>query len=100
MTLRRRLVAPLAVVCVATALLGGTASAAKKVSVSKWVNGVCAALSSWRDDVQQEADDFKNSVSSDSSVSDVKDQFVQFLDDAVETTKSMLSDVRALGIPT
>jgi hypothetical protein len=95
----RRLVVVLVAVCLATTLLAVPASAANKVPVAQWVNGVCETLSDWRDEVQEEADDFRSSVSSDSSVSDVKDQFVQFLDDVVESTKSMLSDLRDLGIP-
>jgi hypothetical protein len=80
-------------------LLAGGAGAAQRVSATKWVNGMCTTLSSWRDDVSQEAKDFKSSVSSNASVSEVKDQFVQFLDDVVASTKSMLSDLRALGTP-
>jgi hypothetical protein len=95
----RRLVVVLAAVCLTTALLVGTASAADKVPVAQWVNGVCETLSDWRDDVRQDADDFESNVSSNSSVSEVKDEFVQFLDGVVASTKSMLSDLRDLGIP-
>jgi hypothetical protein len=95
----RRALALFAIVCVATALLVGTASAAEKVPVGKWMSGVCETLTSWRDDVQKEASDFSSSVSSDSSVSEVKDEFVSFIDDALASTKSMLSDLRGLGVP-
>jgi hypothetical protein len=98
-TSARRFVAALATVCVTAVLLTGTASAAEKVPVSEWMNGVCETLSGWRDDVQQQADDFQDSLSSDSSVPEVKDQFVQFLDDVVATTEAMLSDLRDLGVP-
>ncbi len=95
----RRLVAALAAIGITTVLFASTAGAAEKVPVAQWVNGVCGTLSDWRDEVQQEADDFKGNVSSNSSISEVKDEFVQFLDDVVAATKSMLSDVRALGTP-
>jgi hypothetical protein len=92
-------VAALAVVCLATALLGGTATAAQQVPASQYVDGVCTALFSWQGDLQQHNNDFQSGLSSDSTASDVKDQMVMFLDHMVASTKSMVSDVRDAGVP-
>jgi hypothetical protein len=94
----RRLVVVLVAVCVTAMLMGGTAYA-KTVSVQTWVKGVCSTLVDWRDDLDQKSQDFQTSIADSKSIPVIKTAFVQFLDSAVSSTKSMISDVKALGTP-
>ncbi len=95
----RRLAVVLAVVCATATLSSGMAYAAKTVSVKTWVNGICTNLIDWRDQLEQQSQAFQSSVTESDSIAAVKTMFVQFLDDAVSSTKTMIADVKALGTP-
>ncbi len=95
----RRIAVVVALVCATATFSTGSADAAQKTTVAKWVHGICTNLVSWKDDLQTKSQDFQNTISSSTRLADVKTSFVQFLDDAVSSTQSMLSDVKALGVP-
>ena len=94
----RRFVVVLVAVCVTATLMGGTAYA-KTVPVQTWVKGVCSTLVDWRDNLDQKSQDFQTSIADSKSIPVIKSAFVDFLDSAVSSTKSMISNVKALGTP-
>ena len=94
----RRVPVVVAVICTTLALSIAPASA-KTVPVKTWVKGICTNLVEWQNDLQQQSDTFQSAVTDSSSISEVKDMFVDFLDGAITSTKTMIADVKALGTP-
>jgi hypothetical protein len=72
---------------------------AKTVPVKTWVSGICTNLVDWQNDLEQQSDTFQSTVTDSSSIADVKAMFVDFLDGAIASTKTMIANVKALGTP-
>ena len=64
-----------------------------------WVNGLCTNLVDWRDDLEQQSSTFQSTVNDLDTVAEVKSAFVDFLDGAIASTKTMIANVKALGTP-
>ena len=94
----RRVAVVLLVAC-ATAVLSIGPAYAKTVPVKTWVNGLCTNLVDWRDDLEQQSTSFQSTVNDLDTVAEVKSAFVDFLDGAIASTKTMIANVKALGTP-
>jgi hypothetical protein len=94
----RRVAVVLLVAC-ATAVLAIGPAYAETVPVKTWVNGLCTNLVDWRDDLEQQSTTFQSTVNDLDTVAEVKSAFVDFLDGAIASTKTMIANVKALGTP-
>ncbi len=90
-------------VAVATAALavaagcgGGSSNA---VDPPVWSSGVCKAAGAWVTDIQAQAETLGDSLTSSTTIPEVRDKLVQFLDDAIARTDEMLDEVEAAGEP-
>jgi hypothetical protein len=72
---------------------------AKTVPVKTWVNGICTNLVDWQNDLEQQSDTFQSTVTDSNSIAEVKALFVDFLDGAITSTRTMIANVKALGTP-
>ena len=68
---------------------------AKTVPVKTWVNGICTNLVEWQNDLEQQSNTFQSTVTDSSTIAEVKAMFVDFLDGAITSTKTMIA-----GLPT
>jgi hypothetical protein len=86
-------------VACATAVLSIGPAYAKTVPVKTWVNGLCTNLVDWRDDLEEQSTSFQTTVDDLETIPEVKSAFVEFLDGAIASTRTMLTNVKALGTP-
>jgi hypothetical protein len=64
-----------------------------------WVDQVCTALVSWRDDVEAAAGDLGSAVTESASAEDLRSQLSGFLSDVVTRTDGLLEEVDGAGTP-
>jgi hypothetical protein len=98
---RRILILALAVAALAAAAGcgGGGGGSSNTVTPEAWSASVCGAVSGWVEDLQADSAAFGDTVSDASSISDVRDQMVEFIDGTIERTDEMLNEVEAAGQP-
>jgi hypothetical protein len=66
------------------------------VSAADYAKGLCAALTSWAQDVQTSGTNFDPSGT---DLETIKQQWLDFLDGVIATTDSMLTEIQNLGTP-
>ena len=71
----------------------------ERVPPESYVSDLCGAITTWMDDVQTLNDELQEQLDP-TSLDDVKDTTLAFLDDVIAATDRMLSDVQAAGVPT
>jgi hypothetical protein len=78
---------------------GGSGASGKSVSAESWAASVCAAVGGWSTDLQNEADSLSGSMDNATSVAEVRDTFVQFLENSVTRSDQMIDEAEAAGTP-
>jgi hypothetical protein len=86
-----------AALAVAAGCGGGGSSAS--ASPETWASDVCSAASSWMTDLQTQSESLEGTMEEASSIEDVRDRLVEFVDGAIERTDEMLSEIEAAGSP-
>src|SRR5262249_49990028 len=76
-----------------------TAAGPKKVAVGIYAGSVCAALSSWLDNLANASAVFANTTSAEEDLSKVRAQFVTFFCGAIDEPDRMVAEVEAAGVP-
>jgi hypothetical protein len=76
---------------------GGDASAA--VDPTEWVEGVCASLVGWRDDIQGASEELQQSAGGSADLEEALSLLTSFLDDAVTRTDALVAEVGDAGSP-
>ena len=67
--------------------------------VAAYVSGVCGAVSDWENAVQSLATGFPAQIQGASSLDAAKQLFVQYVDENVTATDTMIAKIQALGTP-
>jgi hypothetical protein len=78
---------------------GGEGGGEAAVDPATWVDQVCTALVSWRDDVQASAGELGSAVQESASAEDLRSQLSGFLSDVVARTDDLLEEVDGAGTP-
>ena len=76
-----------------------TAAVPGKVAVGIYAGSVCAALSSWLDNLANASNVFATSTSAENDLQKVRAQFVTFFGGAIDETDRMVAEVEAAGVP-
>jgi hypothetical protein len=75
------------------------ATAPKQVAVGIYAGSVCAALTSWLDNLANASAVFANATSAEDDLAKVRAQFVTFFGGAIDETDRMVAEVEAVGVP-
>jgi hypothetical protein len=78
---------------------GGGEEAASGASPEEWTADVCGAISGWKADLEQRANELQDTAAGASSISEGRDLIVDFLDTTITRTDQMLNEVEAAGNP-
>lgn len=78
---------------------GGGDSSASGTKPEEWASSVCGALQTWEDDLKAGSQQLSADLRSSSDLKSVKQKLVTFLENAEQSTKEMVSDVKAAGAP-
>jgi hypothetical protein len=89
-----------AVLAVASGCGGGDGgSSGSAASPETWAADICGAASTWKDDLGTQNESLQDTMSGASSIGEVRDRLVAFVDDAIERTDQMLSEIEDAGHP-
>jgi hypothetical protein len=75
------------------------ASSGDAVSVESWAGGVCGSVETWLRGINQKGTQLGQDVQGVSDLSKGRDLLVQFMEDAVALTDTMIQDVEDTGAP-
>ncbi len=76
-----------------------TSSGSPSGGVAAYVSGVCGAVGNWENAVQSLATGFPAQIQGASSLDAAKQLFVQYVDENVTATDTMIAKIQALGTP-
>ncbi len=93
------LVLATAALAVASGCGGDSASSGSAASPEAWAADVCSAASTWMDDIGTQSESLEDTMSGAASIEDVRERLVAFVDDAIERTDQMLSEIEDAGSP-
>ena len=77
----------------------GTGANTTTVSPETYVAGLCSTMATYISDVQSITNDFTSSLTPTAPLADQKAAVLAYLDDVITSTKSMIADVQAVGVP-
>jgi len=78
---------------------GGGGSSASGTKPETWSASVCGALQTWTDDLKTGSQNLSADLRKSSDLKSVKQKLVAFLEDAEQSTRKMVQDVKAAGAP-
>jgi hypothetical protein len=78
---------------------GGGGGSGNTVSPEAWSAAVCSAVGGWATDLQTASESLSGAMSGATSVADVRERFVTFLETAIARSDQMLSEAEAAGQP-
>lgn len=70
-----------------------------RVSSRSYVTDVCGAVTTWNDEVQATTQELQRAIGEPTDLDSVKETTVSFLDEVIEATDRMMTDVEAAGVP-
>jgi len=88
-----------AALAVASGCGGGGDSSGSAASPETWAADICGAASTWMNDIGAQSESLDDTMSGAASIEDVRDRLVAFVDDAIERTDQMLSEIDDAGSP-
>jgi hypothetical protein len=78
---------------------GGNNSSSSGTDPGEWSSTVCGALQTWENDLKSGSQQLSADLRSSSDLKSVKQKLVTFLENATESTHTMVSTVKAAGAP-
>lgn len=79
---------------------GGTSAAPTTTDAATYVDGVCTALGDWKTGLDDDNQQLQSALGSGTPTpEDTKTALVTFLTATVDGTKTMVADIKALGVP-
>jgi hypothetical protein len=78
---------------------GGDGDSASGTKPDKWASTVCVALDDWANKLQTGSQDLRSTLADTKDLEAVKAGFIGFLEDAEQSSKTMVEEVRAAGSP-
>jgi hypothetical protein len=72
-------------------------TAASTVSASQWIGQVCGTLTSWKNNLETQSNNFQAQISGSADLQQAKSGLVSFLNGAVQSTNNMISTLQAAG---
>jgi len=101
---RVRLLAPLSVVVMLAFAAagcggGGSSSSASGTKPETWSATVCGALQTWEDDLKSGSDQLTSDIRSSRNLKSVKRKLIAFLQNAEQSTETMVGHVKGAGAP-
>jgi hypothetical protein len=78
---------------------GGGDSSASGTEPETWSADVCGALQTWENDLKSGSQQLSSDIRSSADLRSVKQKLVTFLQNAEQSTETMVDDVKAAGAP-
>jgi len=79
--------------------LDSSSSSASGTKPETWSATVCGALQTWEDDLKSGSQQLSSDIRSSSDLKSVKRKLITFLQNAQQSTDTMVGDVKAAGAP-
>jgi hypothetical protein len=78
---------------------GGGGGGGETVSAEEFASGICGALNDWQSAIQSRSSSLTEGLSEDTTPEQGKELLASFLDDVIDETETMISEVDDTGVP-